>query len=911
MDWNLLARAQGALVVARKHLLGGYEEPLDEHAERFLGQHVDVLELRDVLAWMARRGRDEVELASGVIPTSDLAACFVDRWREEDGFNVHPSGGGYTLWWVEVRRINPHAWAQIVEAIAPRLPPITDPIARGARWYALRSLEGCDIFNRVADWKLPERVPIELREYAMTATYDVVETLLPVRWDLRACVAKLVGRAQAATTGAPDLYPLWLLDHLRLLADVSDPTTVLSAEVRLPVEYWLMTDAERSLRPSCHYPIRLALRWPGSGGELARRWVRSLIVGALERLGSAHVVEQAILGPDGFLPGRHWEDPEVTPLLTEWLGDEAEFDALMRLTVELGRPLPSAWVTVVRDLAQQRVGAWQNATSWIRAVALNAEACGSKVFDSLLRHAPVRAQSDAGGVAGTGVTNPSGALWWIVCAGPLPAEVDAAFEEALEAAFDSVERLASPWHSLLQSWSELRRWLRWTELPQTPARRASLVSALKAHPDWLAEEGIDDALGRIRPLALSELPPFEEVPWHRYPDLSGADAVRDRYLRLGGEHGTEAALRAFDAVLDREPLYPSVLAMWVWLVEPVLDSERRRVLGERLSRWSLSDLGVCIGGGRPLWTFVDLAKIARRQVGEPLGRFHELPRLSGMNEVLLTRLTWLIDEGDAAWEEVAADRQTAPHAHDEELDRDRSRAMVDEEVIVLVERMLGDGVDWQTLEGFVRARALLGSAERCEALVALLARQGASRRALIDLLIERLGRLSESGLVARTNPLVALAARVSTRAAWESEGAHLVSVFWETNVHLLVDVCRMALDRSDDCDNVTTAMQMTFAREITDRVRGAMERGDQRAARRGLLALMELDAPSRAIQMVLPLRKTPGQSEEVRTALEACIHLLRRDADRRPYLSTITSAVARWFSDADDPTDLAVTLLTP
>lgn len=901
MDWNLLARAQGALVVARKHLLRGPDEPLDEDAELFLAEHLRDLELPDLLAVMACRGRSNPDLPVGAIPTSTLASRFLELWREEEGFHVRPSGDGYTLWAVDVRRIDPHAWHHIVMSIVPRLPATVDPIVRSDRWFAVRSLDGCAVFNRVADRELSSRAPLEVRGGAACANGDLVEMLEPVRWDPGACVATLVERAQLATRTS-DLYPLWVLDHLGLLDDAADPATVLSEAVRLPPDYWSMAEEERVGRPSCLYPIYLALRWPGRGAPQARRWLRALIVAALERTSWAHAVEQLLLGTGGFEADCAWAERDLTPQLTAWLDDADEFDALMRTTVEVGRPLPSAWVTVVRDLTLGREGAWPRALSWVRAVVANAEVSGSQVLDSLLRNAPSRVAPGSGGVAGTGVEGPQGALCWIALGSPLPAVLEDAFEGQLKEVLDAAERLdPRRWGPRGNPWKKYR-WIRQAALPMSSERRASLIRTLRDNPSWLSEPELDATVDRIGPLVPEEMPPFEQVPWGWHGGLEEAVTIRDRYLALGGEHAKAEVLRAFDTALDQVPSAPRHVAAWIALAGPLLDADRRRRVSVTLSGWSLSWL--CEGtipGQVSLLEFVDLPSVARAQLRDPPAPFASLPATPELVAVLLERLAWLTAEGDAAWEASLSSATPAAHADDLEYRRDRTLGMVDGEVLALVDRLLGAGVEWERMEDVVRARAASGSSQRCDAILDLLARNGATRRSLVAIVCERLSRLTTRHFLVGMPLLVAVASRMNSRSAWEADGSRLVNALWGVNTDALLEICRIAVARSGDHERVTEAMQMVFARELVGRVREAMERGEQRAAQRGLLALMELDAPSRAIQLVLPLRKVPGQDEEVRTALDACEHLLRRDAGRQPHVSTIAVALAHWFSDSEDP----------
>ena len=923
MDWDKIALAVGVVPVARKHLLSGAGARLDNAAERFLAKHLAELEINDVLAWIAARGPDEEDVLEGAIPTSRLVARFLELWSPEDGLPLYPTADdGFTIWVIGVDQIAPYAWGSIVEVLLPRLPVGTGESLIGSRRMAAASLrrsDACETFNIVADWKLHERAPREIALARSSDEDDLAELLVSVRRDPASCAARLVERA-SRDRSRNAIYPLWVLEHAGLLERVADPADVLPDGVRLPLEFVRMSDEERAAAPSPNYLIALALRWPGPGGPKARAWVRSLILAALDRACPGYAVEQFLFGTDGFLQKYPWSRSELTSILSDWLSDPAEFDALVRETVDAGQVLPSAWVTIVRDLAHQREGAWARAFRWIRGVDVNAIACGAQVSGSLLHDAPRRVKPGAGGIAGTGVECSVEAMQWMVHECPLPDSIDDEFVAALDEAFSIVDRHASPANPLCRIPWEVARWSRRTELPLTPVRRASLVAMLLERPAIVADEDVDPALDRIGPLAPEELPPFEEVPWSLETGTGAACRVRDRYLRIGGELARERVLAAFENELRQDQLHPEFVANWLVLVEPLLDEERRLEIRRRISLWSLRDLlrrvyknvpVIPVDAADPgrliLLEFVDLPAVARARLRDPIDSFERLPPSPEFTEILVERVGWLASDGDAALAAVVAPRASR-YPEDQEMHRERMLEMIDEEILGLVAKLLSAGLDWSRLAAFVRSRATHGSAERCAAFLELLRRNGATRKQLVEIACDIVDRGPDRPTLSMSARFTAIATIMSSRNAWETVGRDLVDRLLDRHPHALVGICQRSIPDAK-AEPIVEAMQLVVAASIADRVRMSLECGDQQTARRGLLAIMELDPPSRAVRLVLPLKKLSGLHAEIEDVLEACIHLLRREDGRRPYVSTIASALARLVSDDDDSTGRAVALM--
>lgn len=905
-DWALLARGHGdALDTARRHILNDWDEPLDEDAERFLGTVFERFAPPDLLVWLSRRGPDPRTVPEGAVPTRKIVECFLVKWETygewTDRFYLF--GREFSPWLISVSAIDPDAWGEIVEAVLPRAAGVFDRLTRAA---VIGSLAGCETFRKVCASQGERFVPrgVVIDDQNLRGT--LAEALMPIRRDEIACRRALIDRARdRAAEGKLDL--LWCLDWLGLLGDVADPREVLPSRVLFPWEVTRDTASpDEQGSPDGEYPIALALRWPSAKQHIAWRWLRERIVALCKRSLSAHGMEAFLFGASGPYRWQSGEYLPLTPLLAEHLKDETRFDDLMRATFDEGVPLPSVRVTLRRDLHAERPDAWRRAFLWCdRAIDELTELLteGSQTDDAsgaAFRRA-LHARHGVPTDEVEDVTQTVETILYVLMGAPLPSAVDEEFERRLE---DTVRRVDALFQKpLLGLWNSLfgglRRglfigwWGRRGELPSLPARRAEILGALASSPELFVTDAAEHVIPRLAPLTEEELPALSAVLRGVYGEARRG--VVERYLRLGGDFAARRVVDLLRHTLSaRHGCEDGFRLMLVEACRPWMDASLEDALGRMYAESPIEHILKMRAEAHPFAARIDLAAVARERVEVEHERFELLDAMGEFTDILLARFEWLAARTDDARAGSDPAQMSWWAGHRQER--------VDDEVLALFEKLRAAGVDAERLGRSLGMRAKTCTWQRVVALLGAWERTECPRRSLVEAVCERVTpEGSDDPLYAfATAPACEwLGGRLASRAAWEKNGPDLVRRLFASNRRSLLQVIHGSLEASrvqkdtNKTARLVDAVQMVLAAELADQFSRAMQASQVRFGRKLLRALMDLDAPSRAIQYVLPLRRLNVQDERLLDALDACEHLLRRDTGREPSPKGIWRAFER------------------
>lgn len=917
-DWALLVRAGAApLDLARTRLLHREPKGLDDDGERFLAS-IEGMECHDVIAWMAQRGPTPRELPRGVPSNSALVQKFIEAWEPGDGLSLSFAGESATPWGIDLKSVDPDAWDDLVEQMLPKLRGhLPAPYDARQRADAIRSLHGgCELFRRLCVRDVFEVIPAEVRQRSdLFENYadELLECLATTRRDLKACVRLLIERAQKAVTSG-DLRPLWVLDFMGLLGGVRDPTEVLPSTVWFETESFTLSEEERRSTPYARYPVALALRWPGEGGVRAREWVAKQVLSALRRSKRADLMGGLLWGgpsTDEYDHFSHSSDGLASELRA-WMADRETFDSLMRESVDQGTSLPQAWVTIVRDLAERRDGAWERAWRWIDQTPI-------ELFEGQSGRCLLDSPYDTArwfDLAALDINSALSARRWIAVFAPLPDVVDEALTQRLTVlvrSFDAViglavrgdrragdQRLAAGWPAAA--------WLRVLCFSPTSDRREVLLSLLRKEPAVLAlgdEEVIARHLGA---LGESEQPSIVYRPWESLTVADRQSAWLRVYLYLGGAVAAQRLLATLCDDLWRSLRNISSTRPFLEACARVIDESTRERIVDSLRVLTLQDL---VAYGLEVAALfevpLDLMAIARSRIQVCHEHFDSLPEHPELAGLLLERLEWVVREGDEAWlRALAPSRERELQWLSKEEHSERVRDLVDGEVITLVRRLEEVGTSAERARSYVTARALHGGSKHLAALFDALKRDGLRRAELIEVALTRLRDEPVSGQWSPTRAALIewMGAMLTSRAAWEAEGVRLVDALLDVEEGVLQRLCLSALsactsprdapggaERGTDPGALLDAILVALAAVLGARARESIARGDTLPALRALRAIMELDAPSRAYRFVGPLRKLAKSDERLETAVEACEHLLRSDADRAPTIDNIARAL--------------------
>lgn len=903
LDWELWLRAgRDPWELAYEVLSDGTGE-LDDDDERHLAA-VEGLAGAELLAWIVRRGPAPRELPEGVPSTTQLVARFVDTWTPHEGFYPHADAQLPTIYGLPISSIDPFVWMELVRAMLER--HLKEP---RQRVDAIRSLPlPCELFRSLRAKDSMGRIPPEVvrtREPWLHPAAAILERLMPVYRDPKACREALLEVArESVATG--DLLPLWALERLGLIGEVTDPRSVLPVRVWFGIEGPELSEEQRQTLAYARWPVSLALRWPGGG---ARGWVRDQILVALSAGARRDDVERLLLGaPEGQEPGVGGVDRELTPALSAWLADRGELDCLMRASVDAGTPLPSAWMTLIRDLRDGLEGAWTRALDWGDWM-LAAFSDGACPLEWYLDRNPRSFALD-----GVEICGAIAALDWIVWRAPL-AGVDLARLEAMMSRVDALRssppvnyygRVARfPFSSVTSE-----RWIRQADLPPTSAGRAKLVAMLKGEPSLLRVPDAERALDRLGALTEDELPAVDERLWRYSPD--GIDAVTcARYQRVGGAIATRRMLAALRAQLFLYLHRFDGSQPFLKACARAADEETRTQVAEHLATADLEWLASRGAEVASLFSVpFDLVAVARGRIEGAVERFEVLPDLPGVDELLLARMEWLCAHGEPAWSAALTRRPSSSVVgrDDEEEDHaKRCHEVVDRYVVALAARLVPSGIDRARVAVCLRDRARKASDEHAAALFDALAATGARRKELLELACARLLNSGDESWRAATTTLpVVIGTRMTSRTAWDEDGVALVQSLLDRHADSLGRACDLAHQvcregqvgsparSKTDPGSTLDAMLLAFARAFAARAQDAMERGDVPVASRALRAIAELDAPSRARPLMVPLRRLAKGTERLEAAVEVCERLLRSDADRAPTVGGIARALAEF-----------------
>lgn len=883
IGWNLHAQIHGdPLRLARERLLYAWRDALDEDAERFLGKVLPQMTCEDLLVWLARRGAEPRELPDDAVPSQEIARTFLARWKPEDGFSTSNFGDGFWFGSASVFGIDSDIWNEIADGMLERLAPLPDTEERvHLRRVLAASMRGCPLYESLREVRDRPWPPSHVvRGRVLSLWSDALFALVKVRRDPNACVRTLVERARrGAEVG--DLEPLWVLDQLGLLERVADPREVLPQRTTFPFIYppaeESHADAEAvASNVSCgEYPVTLALQWPGPGREVAHEWLRGILLDLLARGVSPRALATYLF--DGRT---YWADSPARAALKAWLQATANFDALMRASIDAGVSMPLAWVTVVRDLVAATKGAWQRALSWFthtlsvendepeeeaeegtRLLTYNLTC----LFNQIPEWVVLPAESNG----------PCSALYWIALHAPLGANADEGLAALVELAIHKLgewrakqERVT---HPRFDPWLRLV-WLRVASMPVTTARRARLFEMLRKQSHLVEVAEVRAVLDALAPLASDELPPFA------CSLFSDDDNLRQTLLwyRRHGGAAAVASMRAWFDELNGAPdgVEPKAFVLLDVCVVECDEDWRRRVHATFAAR-SLSWIvhyreRVEAALGLPL----DLLSIARERL-HGAESFSGLPDTSEFVPLLVERLAYIASSKSG-----------------------RCSGWPPCEALALARRLVAAKVDPALFRESLLLRLDTEAIEHAVEFLDMLEGAGEPRSALIALALARIA-LREGDLmsVATADTTIWLAHRVTTRSVWDQEGAAVITALLDDAPHALARLVHAAVgfarprEEGGEVRGVCDAILLAFARAFAERARVAIDAGDKGRAKALLLALMELDAPSFAMRFIRPLRKVSGTEGEIATILAACDQQLRHDTDRVSSPDNVSRAI--------------------
>lgn len=867
--WDLRAQLHGDRhALARERLLYAWTEELDDDAERFLGTLLDALSVEELLIWLARRGSDGRERPNGVPSSMELAKRILAQWSPAQGFEITFSGQGFWHRHAALYCIDSDVWGEIAPEMIRGLGQTSTPSddVETTRWMLAASMRGCPRYATLSDLRRLPALPDAARRVGMTNPWrDALLALVDVRRDPAACDRVLI---ECARRGAAqgDFEALGLLDVLGVL-DRVDPLVVLPPRVALPFEPSSLQeerddgpDGEPRL-PCGEYPIALALRWPEGGRGAAEEWVRGVILDAVARGIDPRRLTACLFGR--VFP--HEASP-AQQALAEWLRAPSAFDPLMRASIEREEPLPPAWVTVVRDLQAAADGAWMRALRWLArglSEAL-ADPDGRASRELIYEFAHEVDAPPALTPPVEGVGSPGRAMWWIALDAPLPSPCDEGIAALLELAIARLFdwRRAGPYRRVTLGLDPLAvaRWMRVASLPEHPARRTRLLAALRANPYLLRSADVRAVLERFAPIDAAEAPPF--ACWL----IDGDDLceVLTWYDRHGGADARAAMTKSLDRMLhDLEAFEPGMLTLAAVCAKHQTEAWRRDALTALSSRhfgWLIANRDrIEAALDLPL----DLVSIARDRLH---GRdsFTALPDAAEFVPLLAERLRYLATSGVArcsGWDPC--------------------------EALDLAKRLVTSATPKDELQGLLVALVSTEAEAHAVAALDMLADLGASRATLLEVALRRIvQRPSEPGSVVRPDAAMWLARRMTTRSAWERDGASVLAALVPADPDALARLAHHAVffakqgGGEEHLRGVCDAILTTFARRFAEDARASLDGHDHAKAKDYLLALMELDAPSFAMRFVRPLRKHPGACGEVATTLDACCQQLSHDTGR-------------------------------
>lgn len=936
VDWDLLVRAGKApLHLLRERVLVAGGEALDDAAERFVAGVAD-LDLRDLVVWLSlRRSHDEL-LPPDVPASSALVERFAARWSPADGFPLRFDGDGrWTLWEVAIDEVDPDAWDDLVCRVHARFLDARSSAQDVDVWLAaLRTLHGGTVYRGICALD-PTRdatfgawvTPRTLRRALLHTMLELVACYR----DDRACTRTLLARAvRGAVRG--DMVPLWLLAELKLLDRVEAPTAVLPGRLDFGDDRTTEPDDARGERVWWELPAVIAVAWPQVGRVEAYRWLRARLLDAVAtRRAALSAVDEMLYGSSQ--PG---ESPAggVVASLQRWLSERSVFDDFMREAIARGVEVSTTWVTVVRDLVARRAGAWELALRWLDQTLSHAESAraeelqnaampvgGATTRGPLSLFLVERPATDAQrwtDVVHLGVHDTLTAFRWVVLYAPLPEARDALVEarvasliDDLSAARDVVifDRFLNTRAQLLSDRVAVPA--RLAALPPTPERRARVLSALRTAPWMLADDRAPAMIACVAPARQDELPPLDRV-LRAFWTAGPTDVLRralNGYVALGGA-GAVTILLNYLRDGARQMLWNTVVSVpYLGVCAPYLDDALRAQIRDELASWPCQFLvaeGTVVAEAAGIT--LDLVAIAWGRLHDLLADFTALPERREFVDVTLARIAWRATEGEKALLQMSA---SATRGGVSTLCDEDRQEFVDREAWPLLTRAARMGVEGDRLRPTAVARVLHGHSTYASRYLDLLQQLGVTRRDLVELACTR--AVSADGerdralfwkLFPEAVSLTAwLGARMNTRSAWDADGAVLVGRLLDAHSGALLDVCAASCSVAPEPDRPATsrldAMLVAFAEVFVARARDALRDGDGQRARHALLALMELDAPSRAYRFLSPLRRLVTDHSELEVTLEACEHLLRRDDDRVPSLDNIHRAVRAW--DAQKP----------
>jgi hypothetical protein len=294
------------------------------------------------------------------------------------------------------------------------------------------------------------------------------------------------------------------------------------------------------------------------------------------------------------------------------------------------------------------------------------------------------------------------------------------------------------------------------------------------------------------------------------------------------------------------------------------------------------------------------------QVDEALGRGSSVEDVLGDLGEPARREVW--DRSPALRAQVTRHMIGATARRLEELQRTLPWAISDE--LILTRQLLpGAGLEAAPAAQLAtaaceRARTTLDGRE-CASLLAWLEQRGVSRRVLLEIATETIGR-GVLGL----DLLTWLSRRLVTRSAWEQHGRGLLAALLARGAFSeLAELFALAWSEAGGVvaprpvgetigapdaaspAGFREAAHAAFSLALVDHTRAAIAAGDEAAALRALSALACLDPPSRLNSVLHELGRDPRASEATRELIEVNASLCRRGSGREATLHGLVSAI--------------------
>jgi hypothetical protein len=393
---------------------------------------------------------------------------------------------------------------------------------------------------------------------------------------------------------------------------------------------------------------------------------------------------------------------------------------------------------------------------------------------------------------------------------------------------------------------------------------------LREKPGLIQVEEVRQALEGLAPFSPDEVPPFSCT---LVDDDENLHRTLAWYARVGGA----AYLAEMRACFDRLNSAPDRFAPEAFVLLEVCapggdEAWRQRVRASFAARplaWIARERARAEALlGLPL----DLLSIARDRLrgDEPLSG---LPASPEVKPLLVERLVHVATQPGARYAGVSGC-----------------------EALEIARRLEPAEIAAEPVRGALMARIVVEPEQHALEILDMLEWAGAPRAELMALALERLVRFwSESDFFSTNDAAAWVARHMTTRSAWEREGAEVAARLLDAAPFALDRIAheavRIARPNEQDRRGVCDAVLVTLARVFAERARAALESGDGVRAKALLLALMELDAPSFAMRFVRPLRKLAGADGEVASILSACDQQLRHDTGRVSSPDNVSRAV--------------------